>query len=88
VEVVRFPHVYTLSAELDRFESRMYSDTWSIPVPIYQASLDELRAWVSREYGDLDQEREDTVRFAFDAVQLALLISYVLSGNGGWRYRI
>lgn len=67
VEVVRFPHSYTLRAELDRFESRVYSDTWFVPEPLYQASLAELRAWVTREYGDLDQEREDTVRFFFDA---------------------
>ena len=66
VEVIRFPHRYTLRAELSRYEGRVYSNTWSVPEPIYQASLEELRLWMAREYGDLDEEREDTSRFVFD----------------------
>jgi ubiquinone/menaquinone biosynthesis C-methylase UbiE len=67
VEVARFSHPFTLRAELDRFASRVFSDTWSVPESLYQASLEELRAWVAREYGDLDQEREESARFVFDA---------------------
>jgi len=66
VEVVRFPHIYTLRDELDRFANRIFSDTWSVEESIYQASLEDLRTWTMQEYGDLNQEREDTVRFAFD----------------------
>lgn len=67
VEVVRFPHVYTLRIELDRYEARIFSDTWSVPEEVYQASLADLRDWVMQEYGDLDQKIEETNRFVFDA---------------------
>ncbi|MGB7876181.1 MAG: hypothetical protein WBL25_17495, partial [Anaerolineales bacterium] len=67
VEVVRFPHIYTLRIELERYETRVYSDTWPVPEALFQASLADLRKWVVREYGDLDQEHEETVRFVFDA---------------------
>ena len=43
VEVVRFPHTYTLRLELDRQEARIFSDTWSIREMLYQASLTDLR---------------------------------------------
>ena len=66
VEVVRFPLLFTLRAELDRYAGRVFSDTWSVPEEIFQESLVEIRNWVDQEYGDLDQEREDTVRFVFD----------------------
>jgi len=67
VEVVSFPHVYTLRIELGRYEARVYSDTWSVAEALYQASLADLRDWVVQEYGDLDQEIEETNRFVFDA---------------------
>ncbi|MGB7874599.1 MAG: class I SAM-dependent methyltransferase [Anaerolineales bacterium] len=67
VEVVRFPHVFTLRVELERYESRVYSDTWPVPEALFQASLADLRKWVVHKYGDLDQEIEETVRFVFDA---------------------
>jgi len=63
VEAVRFPDRFLLSEELERFESRVYSDTWDVPDAIYKASMKELRAWIIHEYGDLDQEVTDEVRF-------------------------
>jgi deoxyribodipyrimidine photolyase-like uncharacterized protein len=66
VEAVRFLHSYTLREELDRYENRVFSDTWSVPEAAYQASLAELRAWVEREHGDLDSQHEETSRFVFD----------------------
>ncbi len=67
VEVIRFPHVYTLRSVLNRYETRVHSDSWSVPEGLYQASLADLRDWVVREFGDLDQEIEETNRFVFDA---------------------
>jgi len=67
VEVARSSTSYTLRSELDRYVRRVFSDTWSVAELVYQASLAELRAWVAREYGDLDQERVETIRFVFDA---------------------
>jgi ubiquinone/menaquinone biosynthesis C-methylase UbiE len=67
VEAVRFPNVFTLRIELDRYEARVFSDTWSVPEALYQASLANLRNWVVQEYADLDQEIEETYRFVFDA---------------------
>ena len=66
VEVVRFAHIYTLREELNRYESRVYSDTWSVPDAVYQASLAELRLWTEHEFGDLNSEHEETSRFVFD----------------------
>ena len=67
MEVARSSTSYTLRSELDRYVRRVFSDTWSVAELVYQASLAELRAWVAREYGDLDQERVETIRFVFDA---------------------
>jgi SAM-dependent methyltransferase len=69
VEVVRYSRTYTLRGELDRFESRTYSDAWNVPEDLHVASVKELRAWVDREYGDLDQERADEVRFTIDVAR-------------------
>jgi SAM-dependent methyltransferase len=66
VEVLRYPLTFTLREELERFASRIYSDSWDIPNPVFDASLKELRAWIENEYGDLDQPRQDEVRFAID----------------------
>jgi len=69
VEVIRYPLKFTLREELDRFASRTYSDSWEIPDAIFEASIAALRKWVDEEYGDLDQERADEVRFAIDVAR-------------------
>ena len=69
VEVIRYPVTFTLRAELQRFASRVYSDSWYIPDDIHAASLEELRTWVHREHGDLDQQLEEEVRFVVDAAR-------------------
>jgi SAM-dependent methyltransferase len=66
VEVMRYPLTFTLREELERFASRIYSDSWDIPNPVFDASMKELRTWVEGEYGDLEGPREDEVRFAID----------------------
>lgn len=63
VEAVRFMEAYTLREELDRFASRTYSYTWHIPDAVFDESIKELRAWVTHEYGDLDQQVNDEVHF-------------------------
>lgn len=69
VEVARFSLPFSLREELERFAARIYSDAWHIPDDVHQASLSALRAWVDREIGDLDQPREDQVRFVIDAAR-------------------
>jgi ubiquinone/menaquinone biosynthesis C-methylase UbiE len=69
VEVIRFPLPFTLREELERIESRVYSDTWNIPDDIFDNSLRALRSWVDHQYGDLDQQREDEVRFAIEVAR-------------------
>ena len=66
MEVVRFQHDYNVRTELDRYQRRVFSDTWSVPEAIYQASLSELGDWAMHEFGDLDREIEETNRFVFD----------------------
>ncbi len=69
VEVLRYPIVFTLSDQLERIASRIYSDSWDIPDTIFEASVEELRGWVEQEYGDLTQQMQDEVRFAIDIVR-------------------
>ena len=77
VEVIRYPVTFTLRGELEHFASRSSSNTWDIPEDAYTASLAELRAWVAREYSDLDPDKqlEDQVRFVIDVVRFT-------QGNG------
>jgi ubiquinone/menaquinone biosynthesis C-methylase UbiE len=71
MEVVRYPLSFTLRKELEHFASRTNSNTWDIPDDIYNASLEELHAWVAREYGQLDPDSqlEDEVRFVIDIIR-------------------
>lgn len=71
VEAVRFSKSFHLGEELERFGSRVYSETWDIPDAIFDASIKELRAWVMHEYGSLDREIDDEVRFVIHAVRFA-----------------
>jgi SAM-dependent methyltransferase len=71
VEVIHYSLVFTIGEELERFASRIYSDSWEIPDPIFEASIDELRTWVLHEFSDLDQPREDEVRFSIDVARFA-----------------
>ena len=66
VEAVRFTHTYTLREELERFETRVYSDTWSMPDAVFNESVHDLRARLIRDHDDLDHQLEDAVRFAID----------------------
>jgi ubiquinone/menaquinone biosynthesis C-methylase UbiE len=69
VEVVRYTHIYTLREELERYQTRVYSDTWKIPEAIFEQSVQELRSRIVGNYGSLDQQLEDKVRFAIDVVR-------------------
>lgn len=63
IEVVRFPELFTLREELDRFASRIYSYTWHIPDALHEESIKALRTWLAKTYGDLDQQMQDEVQF-------------------------
>jgi len=71
VEVIRYSIPFTLREELERFESRVNSDTWDIPDDIFARSMQELRAWVESEFGDLDPDGQltDEVRFVINVVR-------------------
>ena len=69
IEVVRYPHTYTLREELQRYETRVYSDLWNIPDDIFEESIPQLRARLVREYGSLDEQVQDEVRFVIDVIR-------------------
>ena len=69
VEPVRYTDSINLREELDRFASRVYSETWDIPEEIFDESMKELRARAVREYGDIDREVVDEVRFVIHAAK-------------------
>jgi ubiquinone/menaquinone biosynthesis C-methylase UbiE len=69
IEVVRYTHTYTLQEELERYQTRVYSDMWKIPDDIFEASVKELYTRIVDEYGGLNRQVEDEVRFAIDVVR-------------------
>lgn len=69
VEVLRYTHTYNLREELERYRARVFSDTWRVPEDIFEASLQELRAWIIGTYGSLDEQVQDEVRFVIDVVR-------------------
>ena len=69
IEVLRYPVVFTLREQLDHMATRIFSDSWEIPDPVFEASMKELRAWVDNEYRDLDEQRQDEVRFSIDVAR-------------------
>ena len=69
VEVVRYPVMFTVREELDYFASRVNSNSWEIPDEVYNASVQELRAWADREITDLDQPRSEEVRFVINVAR-------------------
>jgi ubiquinone/menaquinone biosynthesis C-methylase UbiE len=69
VEVIRFPYSFNLREEIERFESRVYSETWEIPDALFDASMKELRVWAKDELGTLDQQIEDQVRFVINVAR-------------------
>lgn len=69
VDVIHYPMTYTLREDFERIESRIGSDSWAIPDDIFDASLEHLREWISQEYGDLDEPRQDELHFAIDVAR-------------------
>lgn len=63
VEPARYTVPVNVRKQLENFEARIYSETWDIPDAIFNESMQELRAWALREFGDIDQEIVDEVRF-------------------------
>jgi ubiquinone/menaquinone biosynthesis C-methylase UbiE len=69
VEAIRYSYPFHLREELERFSSRIYSETWDLPEGIFNASMKALYEWAAQEFGDLDQELEDSVRFFIDVAR-------------------
>lgn len=69
VEVTRYSIQFTLREDLERFATRIYSETWDLPDDLFDASMHEVRTWAEAEFGDLDQALEDQLRFAIDVVR-------------------
>jgi hypothetical protein len=63
VEVARYTSSINLREEVEHFAERLYSETWDISDEIFTEGIKELRAWVIREYGDLDRDAADEFRF-------------------------
>jgi len=69
IEVLRYPILFTLRGELERYAFRILSDTWEVADDIFEESVQDLRTFAEREYGDLDRPLEDEVRFFIDLVR-------------------
>lgn len=66
VEVTRYSRPYTMGNEIERMRARVYSNAWDLPDEVHAAGMQEVERWVAENYGDLDVEREDDVRFVID----------------------
>jgi ubiquinone/menaquinone biosynthesis C-methylase UbiE len=49
--------------EIDHIAQRVFSDAWSVADDIYDVTVNELREWAAREYGDLDQPHIEEAHF-------------------------
>lgn len=63
VEAVRYADLIHLRTEIEHLSNRTSSETWDIPEDVFRASVDAVRAWAEKEFGDLDQTFVDEVRF-------------------------
>lgn len=71
VEAVRFPYSFRIDEQLNHFASRSFSETWDLPDELFNASMKELRAWATHEYGNLDREIQDDVRCVIHVARFA-----------------
>jgi hypothetical protein len=71
VEAVRYTDSINLRKEIEHFADRLYSETWDIPDEIFNEGVKELRAWVIREFGDLDRDITDEFRFLIHVARFA-----------------
>lgn len=66
VEVVRYPRKVAVREIIDGIASRTHSHAWDVPDDIMEKSLEELRSWASKEYGDVDKVYEEQACFMLD----------------------
>jgi ubiquinone/menaquinone biosynthesis C-methylase UbiE len=65
-EITRWTSTTTPQQAIDDIASRRYSDAWGVPDEVYALTLDEVREWTAREFGDLQQELPEEHRFILD----------------------
>lgn len=66
VEVVRYPRMVVVREIIDGIASRTHSHAWDVPDDVMDKSLEELRSWASKEYGDVDKVYEEQACFMLD----------------------
>jgi ubiquinone/menaquinone biosynthesis C-methylase UbiE len=71
IELVRYDTTSTARFELERIASRVMSEAWQVPDEIYDATLNETRAWAAREFGDLDQPVTEERHFIVQVVRFS-----------------
>lgn len=66
VEVVRYPRNHVVRELIDGIANRTHSHTWDVPDDVLAESLEELKAWATREFGSLDKCFDEEACFMLD----------------------
>jgi ubiquinone/menaquinone biosynthesis C-methylase UbiE len=69
VEAARYFSELAPQAVIENVASRVFSDAWDIPGPIFERSLADLRIWARQAYPDLDRPRRVEQRFLLDVIR-------------------
>jgi len=70
LEVVRFSSPVNLERDvIEALANRLYSDTWQVPEPILQQSIQDLRQWAQQEYPNLQADYEEERLFILDVAR-------------------
>jgi SAM-dependent methyltransferase len=69
VEAARVTRHLAPREYVEMLAARVFSETWDVPEDVLDRSIQEVRAWIEDEFGDIDQKIESQVRFILDVVR-------------------
>jgi SAM-dependent methyltransferase len=69
VTAAEFSENMTASEVLEALASRVYSDTWDVPLDIFEATVRDLRAWTADNFDDLSAPLPVERRFLLDVIR-------------------
>ena len=71
VPALTFAPGYTINGLLERFESNLFSSTWSLSDEARADAVARTRTWAAERFGDLDTRRNESIAIQWRAYELA-----------------
>lgn len=68
---LRFSPGYTIDSLLERFQSNVFSSTWSLTDEARSDAVARTRAWAAERFGDLGVRRNESIAIQWRAYELA-----------------